>query len=542
MLQGLMMGVQLTIGSIIRFAERAHPNAEVVSVTADNPRHRYTYRDLFARSAQLANRLQSLGITAGDRVGTLAWNDHRHLEIYYAVSGMGAVCHTINPRLFPEQVDYIVNHANDRIIFTDPMFVPMLESLAEKLSPVTQFVVLTDEANMPSTTLINAISYEAFISGCEPSYEWPELDENAASSLCYTSGTTGNPKGVLYSHRSTVLHAYASALPDMMGLSCKDSILPIVPMFHVNAWGLPYSSVMVGAKLVLPGAKVADGAVLQSLIEGEQVTFSAGVPTIWLALLSYLKESGQRIDSLQRVIVGGAACPQSIMDEFRDDHGVTVHHAWGMTECSPLGTLNQLKGDMLDRPQDELDRVRLKQGRGVFGVQMGIFDEQGEQLPWDGNAFGELKLRGPWVCSSYYQSERSDSHDQAGWFATGDVATIDTDGFMQITDRTKDIIKSGGEWISSIDLENATIDHEAVAEAAVIGIPHPKWSERPLLIVVLKEGRSADKQVMLDWLDGKVAKWWIPEEVVFVNELPHTATGKVSKKDLRELWGQGKLA
>jgi fatty-acyl-CoA synthase len=537
-MNGLMMDTQLTIGSIMRFAERVYPDSEIVSVTGDNPSHRYSYREAFERVRKLANALHAHGICMGDRIGTLAWNDHRHLELYYAVSGMGAVCHTVNPRLFPEQIDFIVNHAEDRLIFADPAFVPVLEALQDKLARVEKFIILTDDDNMPACALKGAQSYEAFIGKETSQFNWPELDEKTASALCYTSGTTGNPKGILYSHRSTVLHAYASALPDSMNLSVNECVMPIVPMFHVNPWSLPYGVIMVGAKLVLPGAKMGDGEALQALIETEKVTLSAAVPTVWLALLSYLSDSGKSIDSLQRVIVGGAACPLSILEELQDKHGVQVHQAWGMTETGPLGVMNTLKPEMKHLPKAELNKIKLKQGRPIYGIDLKIDSDTGEEQCWDGKAFGEVKLRGPWVCSAYYKldsnSNSNSAHDQDGWFSTGDIATMSSDGYMQITDRTKDVIKSGGEWISSIDLENAAVGHPAVAEAAVIGVPHPKWSERPLLIVVNKVGQSLAKQEILNWLEGKVAKWWIPEDAVFVDELPHTATGKISKKDLRE--------
>jgi 3-(methylthio)propionyl---CoA ligase len=533
MLSGQMMNLPLTITTIMEFAERIHGDSEIVSITADNPRHRYTYADAFKRSRKLANALQQAGVSEGDRVATLAWNDYRHFELYYAISCSGAVCHTINPRLFPEQLEYIVNHAQDKLIFTDPAFLPLLEALADKLAGVEKFVVLTDAAHMPATELKGAVDYESFIGGQSEAYDWPELDENAASALCYTSGTTGNPKGVLYSHRSTVLHSYAAALPDTMALSVQDAVLPIVPMFHVNAWSIPYAAAMVGCKLVMPGPKMGDGKTLQGLIESEQVTMSAGVPTVWLALLAYLRESGTSIDSLQRVVVGGAACPLTIMEEFSERHGVYTHHAWGMTETGPLGVFNILKPGMEELPKDELDAVKLKQGRPVFGVDVRIVDEQGKSQPWDGEATGEVRVKGNWICSGYFGADVTDSHDEDGYFGTGDVASMDADGYMRITDRTKDVIKSGGEWISSIDLENAAVGHPGVAEAAVIGVPHPKWTERPLLIVVRQQGVEAERADILQFLEGKVAKWWIPEDVQFVEELPHTATGKISKKDLR---------
>lgn len=534
-MRGLMMDVPLLITSIMRFAEQNHGSREIVSVTADQPLHRYTYAEAFQRARRLANALNTLGMRTGDRVATLAWNDYRHFETYYTVSCAGGVCHTINPRLFVEQIVYIINHAEDRWIFTDLVFVPLLEKIQDQLEGVEGFVVLTDEAHMPESSLSNLYCYETLLASESDRFEWPNLDENAASALCYTSGTTGNPKGVLYSHRSTVLHSFCASLPDVFGLSARDTVLPVVPMFHANAWGAPYAAPMVGAKLVFPGPKMADGEVLHSLMEGESVTLSLGVPTVWLALLNYLAESGKTLKSLKRTVVGGAACPVSIMEEFREKHDVYVHHAWGMTEMSPLGTFNTPKAGMEDLSGDELTKLQAKQGRGVFGVEMKITDDDNNEQPWDGAKFGALKVRGPFICSDYFRLEgQSDVHDADGWFNTGDVATIDPEGFMQITDRTKDVIKSGGEWISSIDLENAAVGHPAVAEAAVIGIYHPKWTERPLLIVVKKEGEEVSKEELLQWYDGKVAKWWIPEDVAFVEELPHTATGKLQKVTLRE--------
>jgi fatty-acyl-CoA synthase len=533
MIPGQMMNTPLTITSIMQFADQVYGDTEIVSVTADNPSHRYTYADAFRRTRKLANALAAVGVAEGDRIATLAWNDYRHFELYYAISCSGAVCHTINPRLFPEQIEYIVNHAEDKLVFVDPAFLPLLEGLQEKLPTVAQFVVLADAANMPESGLRGAVDYESFIDGHGESFDWPALDENAASALCYTSGTTGNPKGVLYSHRSTVLHSYGAALPDAMGLSAQEVVLPIVPMFHVNAWGIPYGAPMVGAKLVFPGSKMGDGETLQHLIETEGVTLSAGVPTVWLALLAYLRDSGKRVESLQRVVVGGAACPLSIMEEFSDKHGVYTHHAWGMTETGPLGVFNTLKPGMGELPKEQLDAIRLKQGRPIFGVDIRIVDDEGQVQPWDGESTGEVRIKGNWICSGYYRMEDADSHDADGYFGTGDVACMDPDGFMRITDRTKDVIKSGGEWISSIDLENAAVGHPAVAEAAVIGVPHPKWTERPLLIVVKVPGAELEKEEILAYLEGKVARWWIPEDAVFVDEIPHTATGKISKKDLR---------
>lgn len=532
-MQGLMMDSPLTITSLMRHADQLHPDSEIVSVTSDNPRHRYQYRDAFRRVRQLANALAALGVSREDVIGTLAWNDYRHFEIYYALGCSGAICHTINPRLFADQIEFIVNHAQDRWIFIDPMFVPLIEPLADKLPGVQGFIVMADQANMPETSLPNAHCYETLIAPHPDQIEWPQLDENSACSLCYTSGTTGNPKGVLYSHRALVLHTYAACLPDTMNVSVQDTVLPIVPMFHVNAWNLPYAAALVGFKLVMPGSHMGNPGTLQQLIEEEQVTFSAGVPTVWLGLLNYLRDTGKSIDSLQRVIVGGSACPVSIMEAF-DQHGVYTHAAWGMTEMSPLGTVNVLKRPRESYSDEEFSRLRVKAGRPVYGVEMKIVDDNNEELPWNGSAFGALKVRGPWICSGYFKLEGSDAHDDDGWFNTGDVATIDAQGYMQITDRTKDVIKSGGEWISSIELENAAIGHPAIAEAAVIGILHPKWDERPLLIAIPEGDARPSVEELQDYMSDKVARWWLPNDVVFVDSLPHTATGKLQKVALRE--------
>ena len=538
---GLMMDTPLLISSLMIHAEKNFPEQEIVSVAADNPDHRYTFQDAFKRTRQLANALQSLGIQQGDRVGTLAWNDYRHFELYYAISCSGAICHTVNPRLFPEQLIYIINHAEDRVIFCDPMFVPLLENIQDQLESIEHVIVLTSENHMPTSSLPNLLCYETLIAGKSSEYEWPEFDEKTASAMCYTSGTTGNPKGVLYDHRSTILHAYAAALPDVFGISASDCILPIVPMFHVNAWGTIYAGPLCGSKIILPGSKMGDGETLQRLIESEQVTVSQGVPTVWLALLAYLEESGKQIPSLKRVITGGAACPAVIAQEMQEKHDVYVHVAWGMTEMSPLGTYNQFKPGMEDLEGDELLEAQLKAGRGVYGVEMKITDDDNNELPWDGVAFGSLKVRGPWVLSDYFKAEPGTTLEEDGWFETGDVATIDERGFMAITDRTKDVIKSGGEWISSIDLENTAINHPKVAEAAVIGVNHPKWTERPLLLVQAKEGEELSKDEILQWYEGKVAKWWIPDDVVFVDSLPHTATGKIQKFELRKTYKDHQL-
>jgi 3-(methylthio)propionyl---CoA ligase len=535
-MNGLMMNVPLSITSIMEHAERVNGDTEIVSVTGDNPRHRYTYKDAFTRTRQLADTMSSWGLEPSDRIATLAWNDYRHFETYYASACSGYVCHTINPRLFPEQVVYIINHARDQYVFVDPDFLPLVEGVADQCPQVKGWIVLTSEAHMPATSLANALCYETLVASGDSAFEWPLVDENAACALCYTSGTTGNPKGVLYSHRSTMLHAYATLMPDAMGLSSKDVVLPIVPMFHVNAWGTPYSCPMAGAKLVFPGSKMGDGETLAALINEEGVTMSAGVPTVWLGLLSYLKSSGQRVESLQRIIVGGAACPLSVMEDF-DEYSVETRVGWGMTEMSPLGSVNSSPSSRDDYSDEAFAKVRLKAGRPIFGVEMKIVDDAGVEQPWDGEAFGSLKVRGPWICSSYFELEGSDAHEEDGWFETGDVATIDPQGFMAITDRTKDVIKSGGEWISSIDVENVATDHPKVAEAAVIGHFHPKWSERPLLIVVRgPDGQDLTPEEMLAWFDGKIARWWTPDAVQFVDELPHTATGKLQKVTLREMF------
>ncbi|MDX1482332.1 MAG: 3-(methylthio)propionyl-CoA ligase [Woeseiaceae bacterium] len=541
-MHGLMMDRPLLISALARHAERNFPAREIVSVTADNPRHRYTYAECFARAKQLANALEKLGLERGDRVATLCWNDYRHLEAYYGISGAGFVCHTINPRLFPEQQVFIINHAEDRWIMTDVMFVPLLEKLVDKINGVKGFIVMTDEAHMPETSLENVLCYETLIGAEAPDYDWPDLDERSASALCYTSGTTGDPKGVLYDHRSTILHAYAAVAPDVMGMTNRDCVLPIVPLFHVNAWGSPYTAVMVGAKLVLPGPKMGDGETLCELFETEHVTISLGVPTVWLAVLAYAEQAGKKLETVERAIIGGAAVPRAMIQKLKERHGIEVRQGWGMTETSPLGVTNTIKAGMEDLDDEARLDLAVRAGRGLFGIEMRIVDDDGAELPWDGEAFGALQVRGPWVCRDYFKLDgAAGTHTADGWFETGDVATIDPQGYMAITDRTKDVIKSGGEWISSIELENLAMGHPAVAEAAVIGVAHPKWTERPLLVVVTADGRDVGKEELLALYEGKVASWWIPDDVAFVDELPHTATGKVKKIELRRRFADYRL-
>ncbi|WP_444895211.1 long-chain fatty acid--CoA ligase [Microbulbifer sp. SSSA005] len=532
-MNGMMMQSQLILTGIMKHALSNSPDSEIVSVTLDNPDFRYSYQQAFERVSQLANALQKLGANDGDRIGTLAWNDHRHFELYYATSCSGLVCHTINPRLFPEQISYIIEHATDRWLFIDPLFMPLIESLAEYLDSIEGIIVLTDKAHMPATSLSNVYCYETLIAAEPTEFQWPELEEESAAALCYTSGTTGNPKGVLYSHRSLMLHTYGVLMPDVFAIRRDEAILPVVPMFHVNAWSIPYAAPAVGAKLVLPGPQMGCGETLSQLIQKEAVTIAAGVPTVWLALLKYLRESEETLPSLNRVVVGGSACPWSIMEEFEQKHGVYTHHAWGMTEMSPLGTYNARIPENLSK--DEAQALRLKQGRAGFGVEMRIVDPEGNTLAQDGLAFGALQVRGPWVCERYYQSKES-ALTEDGWFDTGDVATIDADGYLTITDRTKDVIKSGGEWISSIELENFAMTQAGVAEAAVIGVAHEKWAERPLLIIVPAEGKTLKTEEILTSFKGHFANWWIPDDCVIAKEIPHTATGKVSKKDLREIY------
>jgi len=539
-MQGLMMDMPLLISDLIRHADRHHGATEIVSKTVeDGAIHRYTYAEAHRRSRRLAKALARLGVQRHDRAATLAWNSYRHFEVYYAVAGTGAVIHTINPRLFPEQIAYIANHAEDKVLLFDVNLAPLVEKLAPQLKTVKAFVAMTARGTMPKVQIPNLHCYEDLIEAEDDRLEWPSFDERSAACLCYTSGTTGNPKGALYSHRSTMLHAYAAALPDALNLSARDVILPVVPMFHVNAWGLPYSCAATGAKLVFP-AHHLDGKSLHELFEAEGVTMSAGVPTVWLALLNYMKEQKLKFSTLKGVVIGGSACPPAMIRAFQDDYGVKVLHAWGMTEMSPLGTVNTFKARHAGWKKEDRDTLQNKQGRVLFGVDMRIVGEDGSELPHDGKAFGDLQVRGPWVVNGYFKGEGGNPLKD-GWFPTGDVCTIDPDGYIQITDRSKDVIKSGGEWISSIDLENIAVAHPAIQEAAVIGIRHPKWDERPIVVAVKKPGQDISKEALLEFYQGRIAKWWMPDDVVFVAELPHTATGKLSKLTLRQQFKDYKL-
>lgn len=534
-MQATMMSQPLLVSSLLKHAERNHGDQEVVSRRVEGDIHRETYREMAQRTRQLANALTKLGVQRGARVATLAWNGHRHMELYYAVSGMGAVLHTINPRLHPDQLLFIADDAEDIVLFFDLTFLPLAESLFGRAKAIRHFVVMTDRAHMPESKIPNLLCFEDLVADASDAFEWPMLDENAPSTLCYTSGTTGNPKGVLYTHRSTLLHTFAVALPDSLNCSAREVILPVVPMFHVNAWGLPYAACMTGAKLVLPGPKL-DGASLYELMEAESVTVSAGVPTVWQALLAHVEAKGLSFRTMRRTIIGGSACPPAMIETFREKYDVEVTHAWGMTELSPLGTASILKSKHLSAPPEKQKELRCKQGRAVFGIEMKVIDPEGKELPWDGKTSGELLVRGPWVLSRYFNDAGGDPLVD-GWFPTGDVATICPDGFMQITDRSKDVIKSGGEWVSSVDVENVAMSHPSVAMAACIGARHPKWDERPLLVVVKKPDTTLTREEVLAHFEGRVVKWWIPDDVVFVDAIPLGATGKMLKHRLREQHG-----
>jgi len=530
---GLMQNWPLLMHRIIDHAATFHGARKVITRSVEGPIVETDYSAIRARALKVSQRLAKDGIKLGDRVATLAWNTWRHMEAWYGITGIGAVYHTVNPRLFPEQIIWIVNHAADRVMIADLTFVPLLEKIADKLPTIERYIVLTDAAHMPATTLKNAVPYEEWIGAVDGDFAWAEFDENTAAGMCYTSGTTGHPKGVLYSHRSNVLHSMMAAQPDAMGASSRDVILPVVPMFHANCWGLALTAPMVGATLVMPGGKM-DGASIYELLDTYKVSFTAAVPTIWLMLLQDLEKTGGKLPHLKRVVIGGSACPRAMTKTFQEVYGVEVIHAWGMTEMSPLGSLCTLKPEHATLTGEALLDLQMKQGHAPFGVEMKITDDAGKEIVWDGKTFGRLKVRGPSVARSYYKGEGAEVFEADGWFDTGDVATMDRYGYMQITDRAKDVIKSGGEWISTIDLENLAVGHPKVAEAAAIGVAHPKWDERPLLVIVLKKGETASKDDILGFMQGKVAKWWMPDDVVFVDEIPHTATGKIQKITLRK--------
>jgi len=537
---GRMMQMPLLISSLLTHATRHHGAAEIVSKRVEGDLHRYTYADAERRACRVAHALDRMAVDAGERVATLAWNGYRHFELYFGVSGSGRVLHTVNPRLAPDQIAWIVNHAEDRALCFDMTFLPIIKGIWRHCPTVKHWIALCDAAALPADSGIDGLqSYEAWIAPESDRYSWPSFDERAAATLCYTSGTTGNPKGVLYSHRSTVLHAYAGALPDALNISVRDTILPVVPMFHVNSWGIPYSAAMTGAKLVMPGAAL-DGKSVYELLEGERVTMAAGVPTVWLMLLNHVKQNQLKFTHMRRTVIGGSACPPAMIKSFRDDYDVTVLHAWGMTEMSPLGTVCSLKRSQQGLDPDAQLAIMSKQGRAIFGVDMRIVGPDGSELTWDGQTSGDLQVRGPWVIDSYFKDEGGDPLVD-GWFPTGDVASIDSDGFMQITDRSKDVIKSGGEWISSIDIENVAVAHPAVAMAACIALPHPKWDERPLLVVVKKPGADVGREELLRFYEGQVAKWQVPDDVVFVESIPLGATGKMQKNKLRELFKTHRL-
>ncbi|NRA23095.1 MAG: long-chain-fatty-acid--CoA ligase [Oleispira sp.] len=529
---GNMMAKPLLISDLIEHAQRSSPKSEIVSRRCEGDIHRYTMKDAAKRSKKVANALIKLGAQPSDRIATLAWNNYRHFELYFGVSGIGSVLHTINPRLFPEQLIYIINHAEDRWIFVDLTFVPLLESIQDQIPDVEGFVIMTDQANMPETRLSNVICYENLISDASDRIEWPQFDENIAASLCYTSGTTGNPKGVLYSHRSTMIHALSEISREALSISSQSCVLPVVPMFHVNAWGVPYAAAMTGAKLVFPGQGM-DGASLWELIEAEKPDLLLGVPTVWLMLLNHMDEIGKKLDSVENVVVGGSAAPLSMIKKFEEVHSAFLIHAWGMTEMSPLGTANVKTLAMANMPLDERYKIQLKQGKPVFGVEMKIVDDEGNPQPHDGISYGRLLVRGPWIINKYYNNEDMSSFEN-GWLDTGDVATIDPDHYLGIVDRSKDVIKSGGEWISSIDLENEAVGHPDIIEACVIGVAHEKWDERPLLLVIRKPQSSLTSDDIKAFLADKIAKWWMPDDVIFVDSLPHTATGKLLKINLRK--------
>jgi fatty-acyl-CoA synthase len=530
---GMMQEWPLLCHKVIDHAAIYHGQREVVSRSVEGPFHRTNYAEIRARSLKLAQRLERDGCGVGDRIATMAWNTWRHLETWYGILGIGAVYHTLNPRLFPDQIAWIMNDAEDKMLFVDLTFVKLVEMIAPKVPSLERVVILTDDAHMPETSLKNAVSYESYLAEADGDFTWAEFDERTAAGMCYTSGTTGDPKGVVYSHRSNVLHAMAAIQPDMLNLASRDRLMPVVPLFHANGWSTAFSAPMSGCSMIMPGAGM-DGASIYEILTQEKVTITAAVPTVWLMLLQHMEKHGGELPELSRVVIGGSACPRAITKAFQDDYGVDVIHAWGMTEMSPLGTLCSIKPEYSHLTGEEKLDLQAKQGHPPFSVEMKITDDENNELPWDGKTFGRLKVRGPAVSSSYYKGRGAEQFDAEGWFDTGDVAHVDPHGYMQITDRAKDVIKSGGEWISSIDIENLAVGHPDVAEAAVIGVAHPKWDERPLLVVVVKEGRSPSKESILGFLEGKIAKWWMPDDVMFIDEIPHTATGKIQKTALRE--------
>lgn len=530
---GLMQEWPLLCHKLLDHAALNHGQREIVSRSVEGPIVRTTYIELKHRALKVAQLLAREGYKRGDRIATLAWNTGRHLEAWYGIMGMGGVYHTLNPRLFPEQIVWIMNHAGDRAVFVDLTFMPLIEKIAPAVKSLQKIIVMTDAAHLPPTSLPNVVAYEEWLGEADGDFQWLSLDEQDAAGMCYTSGTTGDPKGVVYSHRSNVLHAMIAAMPDAMGISARDTILPVVPMFHANAWGIGQAGPMIGAKMVMPGGKM-DGASIYELLDTEKVTFSAAVPTVWLMLLQHLEANNLELPALRRVVIGGSACPRVVTEKFEKVYGVEVIHAWGMTEMSPLGTLCSMTPETEKLGGDELYALKVKQGHVPFGVEMKVTDDENIERPWDGKSFGRLKVRGPAVASAYFGGSGTEQFDDEGWFDTGDVAHIDANGFMQITDRAKDVIKSGGEWISTIDIENIAVGHPDVAEAAVIGVSHPKWDERPLLVIVRKPGKEPTKEALLAHLEGRIAKWWMPDDVAFVEEIPHTATGKIQKTTLRE--------
>ncbi len=537
---GLMQQWPLLCHKIIDYAAQQHGDREIVTRSVEGPITRTNYRSVRERALKVAQALDRDGFKEGDRIATLAWNSARHMECWYGIMGVGGVYHTLNPRLFPEQIAWIMNHAEDRAIFVDLTFLPIVEAIADKVGSLKKIIVLTDDAHLPKESKLDLVAYESWIDSVDGDFEWKQLDENAAAGMCYTSGTTGDPKGVVYSHRSNVLHALISCQPDALGVGSTETVMPVVPMFHANAWGITFTGPMVGAKIVNPGP-LMDGASIYELLETEKVSFTAAVPTVWLMLLSYLEETGKKLPHLQRVVIGGSACPRAMTKTFRDEYGVEVNHAWGMTEMSPLGTLGSVKPAYAGLDGEAVLDLKEKQGYAPFGVEMKVTDDENNEHPWDGSTFGRLKVRGPAVASAYYGGAGAENFDDESWFDTGDVAHINEHGYMQITDRAKDVIKSGGEWISTIDLENLAVGHPDIMEAAVIGVQHPKWDERPLLICVRKEGKTPEGSDILGFMEGKIAKWWMPDDVAFVDEIPHTATGKIQKMELREQFADYKL-